>query len=128
MRVLLAEDNEADRILYKELLDGMGVDIIEASNGEEVLQLLRYQPDLILLDLNLPKKSGLEVLNDIRQGSYKLIPIIVLTSSNSPYDVRDAYNNGVNCYIVKPYDIQAIQDLLNDFKSFWIDRVKLPTD
>jgi CheY-like chemotaxis protein len=129
MIVLLAEDNDADRILYSELLTDMGIDIIEASNGEQVIESLKQQPNLILLDLNLPLKSGLEVLTEIRNRSeYKLIPVIILTSSNSPYDVKEAYNNGVNCYVVKPYDIESIRDLLNAFKSFWIDKVKLPMD
>lgn len=129
MIVLLAEDNDADRILYSELLTDMGIDIIEASNGEQVIESLKQQPNLILLDLNLPLKSGLEVLTEIRNRSeYKLIPVIILTSSNSPYDVKEAYNSGVNCYVVKPYDIESIRDLLNAFKSFWIDKVKLPMD
>ena len=127
------------------VLGGAGDDIISATgsgnnvligDGAEALSYLRRegehakskQPDLILLDLNLPKKDGREVLAEIKSDErLKEIPVVVLTTSAAPEDVRRAYGSHANCYITKPVDLDQFLRVVQSIESFWLSLVTLPT-
>lgn len=107
VRILLAEDNPADVYLIEEALREHQVEfeITVAEDGETAMSMMsdgRSSPDIVLLDLNMPKRSGGEVLDRIRQHSGKDIPVIILTSSDSPSDREEALRLGATCYIRKP--------------------------
>lgn len=107
VQILLAEDNPADVYLIEEALREHNVDfhITVAEDGEAAMNLLSrggLQPDIVLLDLNMPKRSGGEVLNELRRHSASEVPVIVLTSSDSPSDREEALRLGATCYIRKP--------------------------
>ena len=86
-------------------------------------------PDLILLDLNLPKKNGREVLTEIKQDDdLKRIPVVMLTISEDEQDILDTYNGHVNCYITKPVDFDQFMKVVKSIKEFWLTIVKLPPD
>lgn len=135
--ILLVEDNPGDAELTDEALRRGRVanDMRLTEDGEAALAYLRredgYQgaprPDLILLDLNLPRKSGREVLAEIkRDGQLKAIPVIVLTTSGAEEDILRAYNLAVNCYITKPVDFDQFVKVVNAIEEFWFTIVKLP--
>ena len=85
-------------------------------------------PDLILLDLNLPKKDGREVLAEIKQDSdLKKIPIVILTTSKAEKDILMSYNHHANCYITKPVDLEQFVTVVKSIENFWLSIVKLPT-
>ena|SRR5487761_2220266 len=136
--ILLVEDNEGDIILTLEALNvvGAGNEVIVARNGEEALAYLFRQdqfvnaatPNLILLDINLPKMNGLELLKKIKNDELlKIIPVIMLTTSNSRYDILDAYNSHANCYITKSSGLENFIEIVKLIKSFWLGIVHLPT-
>lgn len=107
VQILLAEDNPADVYLIEEALREHNVEfqITVAEDGEAAMNLLSrggLEPDIVLLDLNMPKRSGGEVLNELRRRSASEIPVIVLTSSDSPSDREEALRLGATCYIRKP--------------------------
>lgn len=107
IRILLAEDNPADVYLIEEALREHGVDfeITVAPDGEAAMDMVAKQtvlPDIVLLDLNMPKRSGGEVLDSLRRSAGKELPVIVLTSSDSPADRDEALRLGATCYIRKP--------------------------
>lgn len=137
IEILLVEDNSADVRLTKEALkeNKIWVNLHVAGNGVEAMAFLRRQdgftlaprPDLILLDLNLPKKSGREVLSEIKvDDGLKRIPVIVLTVSAAEEDVLKAYNLNANCYIIKPIDIDKFMKVVRTIEDFWLTIVKLP--
>jgi len=104
-------------------------------DGQEAIADLRRQgkyanaarPDLVLLDLNLPRKGGLEVLAEIKEDpDLKSIPVVVLTTSQAAQDVRRAYELHANCYIVKPVDLDQFMSVVQAIKSFWLGVVMLP--
>jgi chemotaxis family two-component system response regulator Rcp1 len=122
IRILLAEDNEGDVFLVRRALEKRGLkhELTLARNGEEALQLLDQAendpkseaPDLILLDLNLPKVDGAQVLSRIRRtGAFSGVPVIILTSSDSPKDRESALELGANLYFRKPTDLQSFMHL-----------------
>lgn len=135
--VLLVEDNPGDVLLTQEIFK---MAIPEAylhvvHDGEEALRFLYKQeefadaitPDLILLDLNLPRMDGREVLENIKfDRNLKRIPVVVLTSSASEKDVIHMYDNHANCYIVKPNDYQKFYEIVTLIKQFWLHLVQLP--
>lgn len=138
IHILLVEDNEGDVILTKEALKQVRVDnsISVAKNGEEALQYLRKQgafahaltPDLVLLDINLPKINGKEVLAAIKSDeTLRIIPVVMLTTSSSEQDIIESYQHYANCYITKPVDLKKFIDAIQALKSFWITTVQLPT-
>lgn len=97
------------------------IDFFSLSNKHTIL------PDLILLDINLPKKNGHEVLQFIKgSGRLKHIPVIMLTTSSSAADINLAYNNYANCYITKPDEVDAFLKVVRAIENFWISTVKLP--
>ncbi len=135
--ILLVEDNPGDVELVKEALaDGkMRNEMYVASDGVEAMKFLKRQdqysgvecPDLILLDLNLPKKSGREVLQEIKSDpDLKFIPVVILTSSKAEEDVIKSYNLHANCYITKPVDFEQFMKVVKSIEDFWLTVVKLP--
>ena len=137
VKILLIEDSNGDILLITQALKKAqvtnGVTVIK--DGDKALQFLRkegdYQdvetPDLILLDINLPRVDGIEVLAEIKNDSLLMsIPVVMLTTSESEKDVINSYNNHANCYIVKPVNFQKFIDVVLLIKEFWISIVKLP--
>lgn len=137
IRVLLVEDNPGDAELTKETMeDGkVLVDIVIAVDGIQALDyLLRRppyadaeQPDLILLDLNLPRMNGKEVLAEIkRHEALRRVPVVILTSSDAEQDVVKSYELGANCYVTKPVGLEAFQTIVRSVEGFWFSVVRLP--
>jgi len=105
-------------------------------DGEQALRYLRREdgyadasrPDLVLLDRNLPRKNGLEVLDEMRaDASLALIPVIVLTSSAAQQDVEACYARGANAFVVKPIELDAFMDLIRAIRGFWLEMAQLPS-
>lgn len=137
IRVLLVEDNEADAYLTRETLESskLRVEIAIASDGVEACDyLLRRQPyvdvvlpDLILLDLNLPRLDGRQVLEELqRHETLRTIPVVILTSSDAERDIAQSYELGANCYVTKPVGLDAFQSIVRAVEDFWFTVVKLP--
>jgi chemotaxis family two-component system response regulator Rcp1 len=135
--ILLVEDNPGDVRLTKEALRDAKVcnKIFVAKDGVEAMEFLRKEgsvadmpmPDIILLDLNLPRKDGREVLAEIkRDPKLKHIPVAILTSSKADEDILKAYNFHANCYITKPVDINGFVHIMHSLEEFWFTIVKLP--
>jgi CheY-like chemotaxis protein len=134
---LLVEDNLADARLTQESLKDCKVinELFTARDGIEAIDFLSKkgkfksmpQPDLILLDLNLPRKDGKEVLAFIKESpALKAIPVVVLTSSRAERDIVQSYALHCNCYISKPLDIDEFGEVVNAIEGFWFSIVKLP--
>ncbi|QWX83962.1 response regulator [Cellulophaga sp. HaHaR_3_176] len=137
IKILMVEDNEGDVLLTTEALSDCKLinEIKVVNDGHEAIEFLlqngKYSkeqpPDLILLDINLPKKNGHEVLNKIKTSdNLKHIPVIMLTTSSSVIDVKKAYSNYVNCYITKPVSPDDFIDAVSQIENFWISIVQLP--
>lgn len=139
IEILLVEDNPGDVRLMQEVLKEGRVfnNLHVARDGEEAMDFLRNsgpfqdapRPDLMLLDLNLPKKDGREVLAEIKQDpELKRIPVVVLTVSSAEEDILHAYDSYVNCYLTKPVDLDQFINLVKSFEDFWLSIVKLPSE
>jgi chemotaxis family two-component system response regulator Rcp1 len=137
IKILLVEDNPADARLAEEALKENKISnhLNIVRDGVEAMAFLRRsgkyagmsRPDLILLDLNLPKKDGREVLAEIKQDpELRRIPIVVLTTSKSDEDVLRSYDLHANCYITKPVDFEQFTQAVRAVKDFWFTIVKLP--
>lgn len=137
IHILLVEDNEGDILLTTEALNEGKINntLTIARDGWEAIQLLSKQaeqgikalPDLVLLDVNLPKMNGHEVLENIKSNDkLKHIPVIMLTTSSSEADVFKSYQNHANCYITKPVDVNNFLDVVASIEDFWISIVQLP--
>lgn len=137
IEILLVEDNPGDVELTREgLAQGkIANNLWVAANGEEALDFLYRRgthakaprPDLIVLDLNLPRKSGLEVLEEIRDDDdLRTIPVVVLTSSGAEEDIVRSYNLHANCYVTKPVDFEQFARVVLSVEDFWFSVVKLP--
>ena len=133
--ILLVEDNAGDVRLTREALReaDVSIELTAVPDGEQALAFLRNEgagaarPDLILLDLNLPKKNGLEVLEEIkRDPELRRTPVIMLTTSSSARDIAACYERGVNCYIVKPLDLDDFTRLVRAINGFWFEVARLP--
>jgi len=129
LKILLAEDNDVDVWLFREAFQALGLphQLEIAPDGEQALARLRTRPlpDLILLDLNMPKLDGFEVLSAIRADpKLCLIPVIILSSSRDPKDVRRAQQLGANSYLCK--STEDFSDLVGDFDRYWLRRAELP--
>lgn len=138
IEVLLVEDNPGDVRLTKEAMreSKVIVNLSVAPDGEEALAFLRkegaYQnaprPDLILLDLNLPRKDGREVLAEIKvDDDLRRIPVVVLTTSRAEEDILRTYNLHANCFITKPVDLDQFITVVGSISEFWFSVVRLPT-
>jgi len=139
VEILLVEDNPGDVRLVKESLKDIKVlnNLRVAKDGQEALDFLHREgnhteaphPDLILLDLNLPKKDGREVLGEIKADKdLKRIPVVVLTTSKAKEDILKSYNLQANCYITKPVDFDEFVKVIKSIKDFWLTIVKLPPE
>lgn len=137
IEVLLVEDNPADADLTREALEAskLVLTLSVVVDGEQCLAFLRQsgefagapRPDLILLDLNLPRVSGREVLAEIKNDPrLRTIPVVVLTSSAAETDVLQSYDLGANCYITKPVDLRSFMSIVASVNEFWFTVVKLP--
>lgn len=139
IEILLVEDNAGDARLAREALREAKVrnNLTWLSDGEEALAFLRREgkynlaprPDLILLDLNLPRKDGREVLTEIKaDDKFKRIPVVILTTSQAEEDVLKAYHLNANCYIPKPVDLERFLIVVKTIEDFWLTIVKLPPE
>jgi chemotaxis family two-component system response regulator Rcp1 len=136
IHILLVDDNEGDILLTREALEEARIinRISIAYDGMQAIDLLKKaarvagdMPDLILLDINLPKMNGTEVLSIIKTDpDLKRIPVIMLTTSSSEKDILASYENYANCYITKPVDLERFMDVVRTIEDFWISIVKLP--
>jgi two-component system, chemotaxis family, response regulator Rcp1 len=136
LNILLVEDSPSDVRLIREALKEtpLDVDITVARDGEEAMEHLRrveqgsqFRPDLVLLDLNLPKKNGREVLAEVKSSpTLKQIPVLVMTSSRADEDVMQAYTLNANCYITKPIDLNEYLAVVQAIEDFWFMTATLP--
>ncbi len=137
INVLIVEDNPGDVELAKEALreTSFALNLSVAGDGEEALAFMRHEgehagtpfPDLVLLDLNMPKKSGHEVLDEMKADSeLRLIPVVIFTSSSAREDIEAAYERYANCYITKPADLDELVQVVRAIEAFWLTVVRLP--
>jgi CheY-like chemotaxis protein len=132
VNILLVEDNEGDIILTLEALKETSLKnrVVVARNGEKALEMLENAiqlPDMILLDINLPKVDGIEVLTTIKNDHrFKAIPVIMLSTSSSDVDIKKSYENHANCFISKPVDLNRFIEVVKTIENFWISIVSLP--
>jgi len=135
--ILLVEDNEGDARLALEAMRDSKLrnTLHRVADGEEAMAFLRKEgkhsaaprPDLILLDLNLPKKDGRQVLAEIKSDDdLKRIPVVILTVSSAEEDILKTYNLHANCYITKPIDLDQFMKVVRSVEDFWLTIVKLP--
>jgi len=139
IEILLVEDSLGDVRLTQEALKEAKVRnrLHVVGNGVEAMAFLRQdgeyakvpRPDLILLDLNLPKKDGREVLAEIKSDeNLRRIPVVILTISESEEDILETYNHHANCYITKPVNLNKFLEVVKSIEDFWLTVVKLPPD
>jgi CheY-like chemotaxis protein len=138
IQILLVEDNPGDVRLTREALRDARVrnQLHVATDGEDAMAFLRREggyaaapsPDLVLLDLNLPKRDGREVLQDIK-GDARLrhIPVVVLTTSQAERDILETYRLQANAYVTKPVDLEQFITVIRSIERFWLEIVKLPS-
>ena len=139
IHILLAEDDPDDRMLTRRAIVESRVETTFATvkNGEELMTYLHREgphqnaprPDLILLDLNMPRKDGREALRDIKSDAeLRRIPVVVLTTSEAEQDILQSYDLGVNAFVTKPVSFDALSDAMQSLGEFWFDLVKLPPE
>ncbi|MBV9265090.1 MAG: response regulator [Acidobacteriaceae bacterium] len=136
LRLLLVEDTASDVRLVREALKetGVPVELSVARDGVEAMDYLHQaefgmasRPDIVLLDLNLPRKNGREVLSELKSSSnLKQIPVIVMTSSRADDDINEAYALNANCYITKPNDLNEYIHIIRAIEDFWFYTATLP--
>jgi len=138
VEILLVEDNEGDIGLIEEVFEEAKIrnTLHIAEDGEEAILFLRGEgkfsgsprPDIILLDLNLPKKDGREVLREIKEdNNLKNIPVVVLTTSRAEKDILKSYDLHANAYVTKPLDFDQLIKVVKSIENFWLEVVNLPT-
>lgn len=139
IEVLLVEDNPGDAQLTRIALEDskISIHLSVVEDGVEAMAFLRKQekyvkaahPDIVLLDLNLPRKDGREVLAEIKgDENLKRIPVVILTTSQAEEDILKAYNLCANCYITKPVDFDQFVKIVQSIENFWFAIVKLPPE
>lgn len=139
IEILLVEDNPGDvRLAVEALRDAKVANhLTTVTDGEAALDFLRRKgqwekaprPDLVLLDLNLPRKSGREVLCEVKDDpKLRTIPVVILTTSQAEEDILKAYNCNANCYITKPVDLDQFIKVVRSIEDFWLTIVKLPAN
>ena len=135
--ILLVEDSPSDVLLTREALRDARIanDLSVARDGEEAMAYLRREgehadkrrPDIVILDLNLPRKNGREVLREIKSDdSLRRIPVLVMTTSSSDRDIGECYDSHANCFLTKPIDFEEFIDVVRSMEHFWISVVRLP--
>ncbi len=139
-RILLVEDNPADVRLTREMLRESKVrnDLMVAHDAEEAERILgmggeeateEQRPDLVLLDLNLPGKSGHDLLKEIKADpGLRRIPVVILTSSEAEEDIEKSYDRYANAYVTKPVDLSELSKVVRAIDGFWFEVVRLPPD
>lgn len=139
IEILLVEDNPGDVRLTREAFADASVsnNLSVVGDGEQAMAFLRRQgnyadaprPDLILLDLNLPRKSGREVLEDVKNDPELLsIPVVVMTTSEAEGDILNSYYHHANAYVTKPVDLDRFIDVVSKIEGFWLTVAKLPAE
>ena len=139
VEILLVEDNPGDVRLTQEALKESKIrnNLSVVRDGVEAMAFLHNEgsyanaprPDIILLDLNLPRKDGREVLSEIKQDeTLKKIPVVILTTSDDEHDILQSYNLHANCYITKPVDLGRFVTIIKNIEDFWLTIVRLPKD
>ncbi len=139
VEILLVEDNPGDvRLTQEAMKEGkMRNNLSVARDGVEAMAFLRREgqyadaprPDVVLLDLNLPKKDGREVLAEIKADpDLRRIPVVVLTSSKADEDIINSYDAHANCYVTKPGDLEQFMEVIRSVEGFWVQIVKLPKE
>jgi two-component system, chemotaxis family, response regulator Rcp1 len=135
LQVLLVEDSPGDVRLTKEVFRDSDLQLHVASDGVEALAFLGRKgeyanmprPDIILLDLNLPRMDGRQVLAHVKEdASLKMIPTVILTTSEAEVDVLRSYELRANCYLTKPVQLEAFESLVKSINDFWLTTVRLP--
>ncbi len=137
IKILLVEDSRADARLIVEVFkeERIAVDVDIVRDGEAAMSYLRregeyrekVQPDLILLDLNMPKKDGREVLAEVKADEHlRSIPIVILTTSQSEEDILKSYNLQASCYVTKPIDLEQFTKIIKALDGFWFSAVRFP--
>jgi len=135
--ILIAEDNPGDVMLIQKAFDQIdfGNNIHTVTDGEEAIQFLRQKdtytekprPDLVLLDLNMPRKDGIDVLESMTERpELQQIPVVILTSSEAEEDIVKSYNHQANAYLVKPTDFSGFVELVDRLKEFWFGTAEFP--
>lgn len=137
IEILLVEDNPGDARLAQEALRDSKIlnNLHLVKDGVEAMEFLRCQgryraavrPDIILLDLNMPKKDGREVLAELKEDEdLRRIPVVIMTTSSAETDVINAYDLHANCFITKPIDLDQFMAIVQQIESFWLNVVRLP--
>ncbi len=137
LEVLLVEDDPADAELTRRTLEKgkLDVQIQTVTDGVKAMAYLRREtpyfdatrPDLVLLDLNMPRKDGREVLNEVKADpDLKAIPIVVVTTSSADEDIVKTYGLGCNCYVTKPIGLEQFSQMVRSIEDFWLGLVKFP--
>lgn len=135
--MLIIDDDPEDVMLIIDSLESakIKINIQSVNEGESALDYLHQRgdykhvkkPDLIFLDLNMPRVSGKDVLKDIKSSpTLKSIPVVVLTTSENPTEIEECYGNGANCYAVKPVDMEQFTRVIQELEQFWFSIVKVP--
>jgi CheY-like chemotaxis protein len=139
VEILLAEDNPNDIQLTRRAFEKGKIinNLHVVKNGEQAMAYLRNEgeyeeserPDIVLLDLEMPRKGGLEVLEDMEDDpELRKIPVVVLTSSEAEQDIVESYKHNANAYLTKPVGYQEFKDIVRQIETFWFDIVKLPPE
>ena len=131
MRILVVDDSAEDVLLLEEAMQEYGLDAVleTAGDGEQALLRLRGEPlpDLVLLDLNMPRRSGQEVLEEVKQdAALRSLPVIIFSTSSSPFDVEQCYDRHANSYLVKPIDFDGLGEVVRALDAFWVRQAALP--
>ncbi|MGI0481843.1 response regulator [Geminocystis sp. CENA526] len=137
LEILLVEDSCTDIILMKKMLQKVNHEthLHVVKDGIEAMDFLskkgefnnKPRPDIILLDLNLPRKNGKEVLKEIKEDNdFKIIPVIILTTSDDDKDILECYQSHASCYLTKPLDLQDFDRCINAINNFWFQFVRYP--
>ena len=127
VKILLLEDNPGDVALFETAVKNS--DIAVASTGDAALRSLLggFTPDVVVLDINVPVRTGLEVLAEIKtDATLRLIPVVIFSNSDRPEDIQQAYKLGAAAYIVKPLELEATENALSAFANFWATQVRFP--
>ncbi|MDR3613304.1 MAG: response regulator [Candidatus Obscuribacterales bacterium] len=142
IKVLLVEDNVADSTLILEVFENEKImaDVTVVRDGVEAIEFLKKQgvyvdrsedktPDMVILDLNLPRMDGRELLRQIKNDpTLETIPVVILTTSAAEEDVNSTYKLGANCYVTKPLDLDHFVDIVKAIDKFWFSAVRFPHD
>jgi CheY-like chemotaxis protein len=135
--ILMVDDNPGDVRLTLEALheSGTSAQLISVRDGQAAVQLLlnpppgQRRPDLVLLDLNLPRMDGREVLAILRgDPRFRSLPVVVFSSSDAPHDIKDAYDRGANCYVVKPMELERFMTVVLQIERYWLGLAQLAGD